>query len=108
MANVEKVILPSLAKLELRGGNKIQLEQHRQSLEALTSSFGRKISDERIKLSPREIEVCNMVKNGLMNNEIADLLHIALHTVEKHRRSARNKLGLSNTKTNLATYLRSL
>jgi PAS domain-containing protein len=51
-----------------------------------TSSFGRKVADSRLKLTPREIEVCNMVKNGLTSKEIAGLLNIALHTVEKHRR----------------------
>ena len=49
-----------------------------------------------------------MVKNGLTSKEIARLLNIAPHTVEKHRRMARNKLGLANKGINLRTYLISL
>ncbi len=49
-----------------------------------------------------------MVKNGLTSKEIARLLNIALHTVEKHRRMARNKLDLANKGINLRTYLNSL
>jgi PAS domain S-box-containing protein len=108
MANVEKVIVPSLEKFRRNNGTGAQIEQFRKALEDLTSSFGRKISDSRTKLTPREIEVCNMVKNGLTSKEIASLLNITLHTVEKHRRMARNKLELANKGINLRTYLNSL
>jgi len=108
MANVDNLIMPSIEKLRLKGGSKKQIDQHRQTIENLTSTFGRKIADNRIKLTPREIEVCNMVKNGLTNKEIANLLNIALHTVERHRRMSRKKLGLANKDINLNTYLNSL
>ena len=107
LANIEHLVLPSLDKIMLHERKDEYIEQHRKTLENLTSSFGRKISDPRIKLSPREIEVCNFVKNGLSNKEISRLLNIALHTVEKHRRMARNKLELANKGINLRTYLNS-
>jgi len=105
MSNIENVILPSLEKIKLNKNAKEYIEQHHKALEDLTSSFGRKVSEVRMKLTPREIEVCNMVKNGLTNKEISKLLGIALHTVEKHRRMARNKLGLANKGVNLRSYL---
>jgi PAS domain S-box-containing protein len=108
MANIEQVILPSLEKIRLNKGQEMYIEQCRKTLENLASSFGQKVADFRVKLSPREIEVCNFVKNGLTNKEIARLLNIALHTVEKHRRMARKKLGLANKGINLHTYLNSL
>lgn len=46
-----------------------------------------------------------IVKNGLINKEISVLLNIAVHMVEKHRRMARNKLGLANKGINLRIYL---
>ncbi len=97
-----------MEKVRLNKGNKIYIEQYRKALDNIASSFGRKVADFRVKLSPREIEVCNFVKNGLSNKEIAGLLNIALHTVEKHRRRARKKLGLSNRGINLHTYLNTL
>ena len=108
MANIEQVIIPSLEKIRLNNGAEAHIEQHRKALEDLTSSFGRKVTDSRVKLTSRETEVCTMVKNGLTSKEIASLLNIALHTVEKHRRMARNKLDLANKGINLRTYLNSL
>ena len=105
MSNIENVILPSLEKIKLNKNAKEYIEQHHKALEDLTSSFGRKVSEVRMKLTPREIEVCSMVRNGLTNKEISKLLGIALHTVEKHRRMARNKLGLANKGVNLRSYL---
>ena len=74
----------------------------------LTSSFGLKVAENRMKLTPREIEVCNLVENGLTNKEISQFLCIALHTVEKHRRMSRKKLGVANKGINLRTNLNSL
>jgi len=108
LANIQHLVLPSLDKITLNESKEEYIEQHRKTLENLTSSFGQKLSEPRIKLSPREIEVCNFVKNGLSNKEISRLLNIALHTVEKHRRMARKKLGLSHKGINLRTYLNSL
>ena len=108
MANIEKVVLPSFEKVCLNKGKNVYFEQHHKALENIASSFGQKVTDLRVKLSPREIEVCNLVKNGLSNKEIARLLDIALHTVEKHRRMSRKKLGLTHKGINLHTYLNSL
>ena len=107
-ANIEQVLLPSLDRIRLKSDDAAYVDQHRQALEDLTSAFGRRITDVRHKLSPREIEVCNLVKNGLTSKEIASLLKIAVHTVEKHRRTARSKLNLANKGINLRTYLNSL
>jgi DNA-binding CsgD family transcriptional regulator len=108
VANVEQVLLPSLDKIRRENNRHAYIEQHRRTLEDLTSSFGRRVAENRLKLTPREIEVCNLVKSGLTSKEIAGLLNIAVHTVEKHRRTARNKLNLANKGINLRTYLNSL
>ena len=52
MANLEHIILPSLEKIKLNKGDERYIEQHRRALENLTSSFGRKISDSWIKMTP--------------------------------------------------------
>ena len=108
MDNVEHVILPTLDRLRLDNTSHEYLEQHRKNLEDLTSSFGRSITNSGTKLTPREIEVCNLTRNGLSSKEISRLLSIALHTVEKHRRMSRKKLGLTNKGVNLQAYLSSL
>jgi PAS domain S-box-containing protein len=107
-ANIEHVLLPSLDRIRAGRGGAAYIEQHRQALEDLMSSFGRRIADAKLKLTPREVEVCYLVKNGLTSKDIAHVLKIAVHTVEKHRRTARNKLDLANKGINLRTYLNSM
>jgi PAS domain S-box-containing protein len=104
-ANIEQVILPSLEKIKLNCTEEIYVNQLSNDLKNLTSPFSQRVTNIRTKLSPREFEVCNLVKNGFSNKEIANFLNIAVHTVEKHRRMARKKLGLVNKGINLSSFL---
>jgi len=47
-------------------------------------------------ITPREREVLKLLAEGYMNKQIADLLHISVKTVEKHRANIMNKLDLHN------------
>jgi DNA-binding NarL/FixJ family response regulator len=108
--NIELTVLPLLSKLESPDTPpeawKTYLHVVRQNLEDVTSSFSSKVSDERVRLSPREVEICNMIRNGLTNKEIAELMKISLLTVERHRHNIRKKLRIDNEKVNLASFLR--
>lgn len=57
-------------------------------------------------LSPRESEVCGLVRSGMSTKEIASFLGLATSTVERHRNTIRRKLGLSGTRINLTAFLR--
>lgn len=46
-------------------------------------------------LSAREIEILRLVAHGYTNREIAEKLHLSVRTVEGHRSSLLDKLGLS-------------
>jgi DNA-binding CsgD family transcriptional regulator len=59
-------------------------------------------------LSPTEVRIAEMIRSGKSNKEIADLLSISDGTVRKHREHIRKKLGLTNKKSNLQTFLQSL
>ena len=108
MTNIKEVALPSLERIKLNIGDETYIDLHRSDLENLASSFGLKVNEIRMKLTPREMEICNLVRNGLSNKEIARVLKIAVHTVEKHRRMARKKLGLNRKNVNLHSYLNAL
>ena len=45
-------------------------------------------------LSDRELEVLELVGNGLGSREIADKLHLSIKTIESHREHIKSKLGL--------------
>lgn len=49
------------------------------------------------KLSPTELNVLRLISKGLQNEEIADILHISVHTVHNHRNSILRKTGLHNS-----------
>lgn len=48
-------------------------------------------------LSPREKEILQMVKNGLLSKEISEQLTISVHTVNTHRQRILEKLNVANS-----------
>lgn len=107
-SNVETLLLPVLDKLDLKGAARGYVTILREGLLHLVSPFGKKISDRRYRLTSREIEVCNMIRNGLTGKEISRLLDLSFQTVEMHRKNIRRKLGISNKDVNLETFLKDL
>jgi len=59
-------------------------------------------------LTPKEIEVGSLVKEGENTKKSEHLMSTTKRAVEFHRHSLRKKLGLKNTKANLRAYLISL
>jgi len=108
--NVEEVLLPALKKLRRKGSalDRKYLEILEQTLKNLTSSFGRNVSEKKFKLSPREVEIANLIKSGVSSKEICGMLNISFKTVETHRNKIRKKLDILNKDINLTTYLKSL
>lgn len=47
-------------------------------------------------LSERELEVLQLIAQGLTNREVAERLYISLHTVKTHARNIYEKLGVGN------------
>ncbi len=48
-------------------------------------------------LSPRELEIVGLLKEGLSSKEIASILYVSTKTVEVHRYNILKKLNLKNT-----------
>ncbi|NBC65446.1 MAG: hypothetical protein GVY07_07320 [Bacteroidetes bacterium] len=46
-------------------------------------------------LSPREVEVLNLVEKGKTNREIAEELTLSVRTIHAHRRKICNKLSIT-------------
>ncbi len=108
--NVEQVLLPALKKIRRKGTalDKKYIDVLEKNLKDMTSSFGIKVSDKQIKLSPREVEIANLIKSGITSKEIVDMLSISFKTVETHRNRIRKKLGITRKDVNLTTYLKTL
>jgi len=105
ITNIDELIIPIVKRLQLKGVSKDYMTLLEKNLKDLTSSFGRKITQQTNKLSSKEIEICSMIKNGLTSKEISNLLHISFQTVVKHRKNIRKKLYISKKDINLYAYL---
>ena len=108
--NVEETVMPALRQLSplVPPEGQRYLAALESSLQDIMSPFVGRLQTISTKLSPREIEICQLLKSGASTKDTAAVLHISEHTVLKLRQRVRSKLGLSNSKTNLASYLRSL
>ena len=49
---------------------------------------------QKLPISPRELEVCLMLRDGLCAKEIAAKLNLAYKTVDNLRTSAYNRIGV--------------
>jgi DNA-binding NarL/FixJ family response regulator len=108
LANLKDLVIPHLEELEIQlAGNrsKILVNVIKSNLEQITSPFSRSLSSGLDRLTPREIQIADLVRNGRTNKEIAELLSISSRTVESYRDKLRTKLKIKNKKTNLRSYL---
>ncbi len=78
------------------------------SLDALPGEGVRVRTKQMEKLSPREMEICGLIRNGMTTKQIAQFLQITDATVERHRSTIRNKLELNNKRVSLVSYLRGI
>jgi len=109
-ANVEQAIIPTMLRLK-ESSHPSQsriFEMLEKDLRDIASPFLDTLKASYAKLSPREMEVCRLVKSGMTSKEIAEALNLSVMTVHKYRELIRKKLGLVNNEVNLQTYLQSL
>ena len=107
--NVDKVIMPILLALalELPQKHSSYIDMLRNNLEEITSQFIRQLSNSYHSLTPTEIAICNMIRNGMRTKEIAQIRGVSMATINRHRENIRRKLKITNDDVNLATYLQS-
>jgi len=109
--NFTRLVNPYLDLLEENLAKTPQQEYIRviqENIKKITSSFSLNLSSSYLGLSPREIQVADLVRQGRANKEAARILNISVNAVEFHRNNLRKKLGLQNKKINLRTYLLSM
>jgi PAS domain S-box-containing protein len=103
--------------LKKRDEDKIELVQDKDqafiniiesNLKDIISPFARRLTSKYLGLTPTEIQVANLIKQGKTTKDIAELSNLSPRTIEFHRDNIRTKLGIKNKKINLRTHLLSL
>lgn len=101
-------MLPYLRRLrqDLPADQKLAyLDMIEERIKEITGSFLTNLSHRFHELTPSEIHVAELVKEGRTTKEIAQILFLSENTVRFHRRSLRRKLDLKEKKINLRTHL---
>jgi DNA-binding NarL/FixJ family response regulator len=107
--NVEKILMPILQALTLQlpPAQKKYVEMLQTNLEGITSPFINQLSLSYHSMTPTEIAICNMIRNGMRTKEIAETRSVSEATIHRHREKIRRKLKITNQDVNLATFLQS-
>jgi DNA-binding CsgD family transcriptional regulator len=107
--NIDKILMPILnaLALQLSPSQKKYIEMLQTNLDDITSPFISKLSLSYHSLTPTEIAICNMIRNGMRTKEIAEVRSVSEATINRHREKIRRKLKLTNQDINLASFLQS-
>jgi len=111
LTNVKDLVLPYVEKLKnsrLKPKDKTLVEIVETHLNDVISPLLQHFANAKILLTPQEMQVAGLVKDGKTSKEIADILNVSETTINFHRKNLRVKFGLTNQRTNLRSYLLSI
>ncbi len=103
---IDNHVMPLVQKMKLCGSMSVYAEMLEQTLQEFPKPVSQSQSLGNYKLTPRELEICAMIKLGLSTKEIARNSHASPQTVEKQRKAIRKKLGLTEKSANLTSFLK--
>jgi len=111
LLNVKRMVQPYLEKLKatkLDSSQQTFAEIVEMSLEEIITPFGHTLSTKYVNLTPKEVQIANLIKQGRSTKEIAEIFELSKRTIDAHRNHIRRKLGLKKRGGNLRTHLLTL
>jgi len=109
--NLRNQIMPYLQELKKKlpsEKRKAYIQLIEKNLQSVMSEFLTHLKSSASKLTPKEIQVSSLIKEGMSTKEIARFLNVSRKTVDIFRYNIRKKLGLNNRKESLMVHLLSL
>ncbi len=111
LTNVKDLVLPYVEKLKnsrMKPKDRTLVEIVETHLNDIISPLLQSFANAKILLTPQEMQVASLVKDGKTSKEIANILNVSETTINFHRKNLREKFGLKNKQTNLRSYLLSI
>jgi DNA-binding CsgD family transcriptional regulator len=111
LANVKGLVFPYLEKLRsarLKPREQTLVEIVETHLKDIISPFLQHMANADLVLTPQEMQVAALIRDGKSSKEIASILIVSEATVNFHRKNLRTKFGLTNKRVNLRAYLLSM
>ena len=108
---VHEMVTPYIDNLEKSGLDEVQtsfVNIVRSNLNEITAPFMKELSFRYFRLSPTEISVANLIKQGCTTKEISSKMNITKRNVDFYRDQIREKIGIKNTKANLKNVLKEM
>ena len=102
LLNIRQVVEPYIRKLKrsvLDQRQKTLIDILASNLKDITTSFTYSLSSKHLDMTPKEIKIANLIKQGMTSKEICEILGSSDKVVAFHRHNIRKKLGLLNKKS---------
>ncbi len=109
--NMKELVTPYLDKLRRTQMNQTQkafLEILEANLNDIVSPFSKSLSSRFWNLTPSELRIANLIRQGKTTKEISYLLNLSHKTIETHRKNIRKKLNIGGKRSNLRSHLLSI
>ncbi len=109
--NIEKLVLPYVAELVQSLStprDQAYIQTIKSNLVNIISPFLRKLAAKYPSLTPKQIQITNLIRQGKLSKEIADIMGVSKAAIDFHRNKIRQKLGIINKQINLKSYLEAI
>jgi DNA-binding CsgD family transcriptional regulator len=111
LINLKRFVFPYIEELgncQIGTDARAYLNIIATNLNDIVSRLPKTVFSKYIDLTPTEIRIADFIRDGKNSKEMAHLMGLSPSSVQWHRKNIREKLGLTNKKVNLYSYLTSL
>ena len=106
---LEELVLAYVANLKttpLTPEQHVLMDVMEANIRSVTTSFARQVESWKMKLTPTELQIADLLRVGKRTKDIATLLRVSPSAIAFHRNNIRAKLGLTRKPMNLVSFLR--
>ncbi len=111
LSTLKKMVAPLVLKIkraEISPAVREYIHSLEDNLQHVSSPFSRNLTFEYVSLTPKEIKIANLIRDGKITREIAEELNLKIGTVEFYRNNIREKIGIRGNRIGLRNHLLSL